>query len=120
MLLFASKDAAIGSEVNGYESKLNSQNGVINNLMKILETKEDKKVFEDIIVDILIQQIKSKQAFSDLLLNLSWRIITKNNKENPLDNDLWNAIKTAVREIINAKKETEWHWLKNYLLPSTV
>lgn len=120
LLLFASKDAAIGTEVNEYASKLNTQNGIIDNLMKMLEIKKNKKVVQDTIVDILIQQIKSKQAFSDLLLNLSWRIVTKNSKNNPLDNNLWNAIKETVRQIINAKKEREWFWLKNYLLPSTV
>ena len=119
LLLFASKDAAIGTEVNEYAKKLNSQSGIIDNLIKMLEIKKNKKVVQDTIVDILIQQIKSKQAFSDLLLNLSWRIVTKNNK-NPLNNQLWKAIKQTVTEIINTKKERAWYWLKNYLLPSTV
>jgi len=120
LLLFESMDAALGSEVNEYADKLNQQDGILSNLMQMLELRKNKKLVQDTIVDIVSQQIRGKQAFSDLLLNLAWRIITTKNEENPLNNSLWKAIQETVKEIIEEKKEREWFWLKNYLLPSTV
>eukprot|EP01083_Nonionella_stella_P227842 808010_1 len=42
LLLFESQDAAIGSEVTEYASKLNKQQGIINNLLTMLDIKKKK------------------------------------------------------------------------------
>eukprot|EP00485_Elphidium_margaritaceum_P019481 CAMPEP_0202727068 /NCGR_PEP_ID=MMETSP1385-20130828/184932_1 /ASSEMBLY_ACC=CAM_ASM_000861 /TAXON_ID=933848 /ORGANISM="Elphidium margaritaceum" /LENGTH=1095 /DNA_ID=CAMNT_0049393303 /DNA_START=63 /DNA_END=3350 /DNA_ORIENTATION=- len=120
LLLFESMDAALGSEVNEYAEKLSREQGIIDSFLRMLDVKKNKKMVQDTIVDIVTQQIRSKQAFSDLFLKLAWRIVTDKNAENPLSHNLWKAIQETVQEILETKKEREWFWLKTYLLPSTI
>eukprot|EP01084_Bolivina_argentea_P013152 24646_1 len=115
-------DAAISTEVNDFAKTINKQNGLIDTFMKQLSVKKNKKIVQDTFVDVMINIVQSKIAFSDDMLNLAFRIVAGNKGSSVLASNLWKCIVKTAKSIIEAKTKNgrDWHWLKEYLLPSTI
>eukprot|EP01083_Nonionella_stella_P267754 904665_1 len=140
LLMLSKMDASASDQVNGIANKLNTQKGIIHYLYQAAHARQDEEVIFDGIVDIMIDVINKRQAFSDDILNLALDYSIKkalkslngtgegdaNNEEIDRDTviatDLWQCIYNTCIEIITNKKhkKLEWFWLKTYLLSSTI
>ena len=112
--------ANIGDKIENITSKINQQNGIIENIMNELNNIGDqsKEIFNKIIIEMMINIIEKKLIFCDDLLVLSWTIQT--NKGDPLQSEIWKTITKTCSGIIKNKNKRDWYWLKTYMLPSKV
>ena len=78
-----------------------------------------KDLFEKMIMETLINTIKKRGVFSHDLLNLAWSVTSRDGKD-PLQSELWLAMKDQCMKIIENGNGKDWWWLQNVLLPSTV
>ena len=122
LLLFHKLNANLSDKVENISLNINKQNGIISNIVKELNTIENKsevKIFEKLVIDILCNIINNKLSFSDDLLNLAWALECKNNK-NPFETKLWHAISNTSSDVIQRGNKQDWYWFRNFILPSNV
>ena len=81
--------------------------------------KQSKELFEKTLMELMINIISKRLSFSDNLLNLCWRIVSRDGKD-PLKSELWNAISTQCNAIVQNGSKRDWYWLKKCVLPSSV
>ena len=120
-LISSSKNGAnIRDKIEDITSKINQQNGIIENIMNELDNigEQSKEIFNKIITEMMINIIQKKLIFSDDLLGLSWKI--ESNKGDPLQSEIWKTISKTCSDIIKNKNKRDWYWLKTYMLPSKV
>ena len=88
---------------------IHSQNGIIDNILSQLSIigEQSKELFEKILMELMINIINEKLSFDDNLLNLCWKITTRDGK-NPLLSELWNAISTQCNAIIQNGSKRDW------------
>eukprot|EP01083_Nonionella_stella_P065960 173279_1 len=120
LCLFAKMNANLGDRVRDTTQSIFKQNGIVQIMWNKLKQYKNKKLIFDTITDIMIQIIKSKIAFSDDLLLLSWKYITEINKNNPTNSTLWKTIKQVCSEVIESNNPRDWYWLRQYMLRSTI
>ena len=121
LLLFAALKADAGNEIRMTAGTMHKQNGIIDNILTELSLigKQSKDLFEKILLELMINIINKRSAFSDNLLNLCWKIISRDGKD-PLDSELWDALKTQCNQVIQNGNKRDWYWLKTCVIPSTV
>eukprot|EP01084_Bolivina_argentea_P070309 127824_1 len=100
---------------------VHKQDGIIDNILSelVMIGKQSKELFEKTLMELMINIINKRLVFDDNLLNLCWKIASRNNK-NPLQSELWNVISTQCNNIIQNGSSRDWYWLKKVLLPSTI
>eukprot|EP01083_Nonionella_stella_P110064 321828_1 len=121
LLLFSQMNANIGNQIRNTADTINKQKGIAQNIMKELSSYDSttKQFFQDTMMDLMINIIKKKQSFSDDLLNLCWGFECANDV-NPLSTELWKAIATVCKDIIENGNKKEWFWFKKCILPSNI
>eukprot|EP01083_Nonionella_stella_P146242 459712_1 len=124
LLLFAKLNANIGVRIRQTAHDIHKQNGMTENIMKQLNLKHNtKQIFQSTIMDIMINILENKLAFSQDILNLCWELACYHNN-NPLSSKLWKALKKTCKEVINNTQkmtsERDWFWFKSFILPSTI
>ena len=121
LLLFAQLNADVGNEIKNTAENIQKQQGIIDNLFFELSLigKQNKELFEKILMELMINIINKRSSFDDNLLNLCWEIVSRDGK-NPLLSELWTAISTQCKEIIQNGGKRDWYWFKKCLIPSTV
>ena len=100
---------------------MHRQNSVIENVLTALGEIGDqsKELFEKAIMELTIIVINKREIFSDILLNLCWQLATRDGQDG-LQSELWNAMKTQCKKIIEKGDKRDWYWLQKVLMPSTV
>eukprot|EP01083_Nonionella_stella_P039580 107637_1 len=146
LLMMSKLDASASDQINAIANKLNTQKGITHYLYEAAQTRQNGDIIFDGIVDIMIQIINKRQAFSDDILNFALdysinkalelvRGTGEGNVDDRKDNDneeidrdtvvstdLWQCIFNTCVEIITNKSHNklEWFWMKTYLLSSTI
>eukprot|EP01084_Bolivina_argentea_P194416 333564_1 len=117
LLLFLGMNASVGQRVQQTAHTINKQNGIIQNIANQLETYDEttKQFFKDTMLDIMINIINKKLAFSDVLLDLCWSF-----ENDPLNSDLWKQIIKMCESVISSGNKVDWFWFRNFILPSTI
>ena len=114
-------NANVGNDIKVTSEKIIKQQGITDNILKELSIIGDtsKELYEKTTQELMISIINKRQLFSDDFLFLCWGMECRDNKD-PLQSELWNAIKTQCNKIIQNGTKRDWYWLKKVLLPSTV
>ena len=106
-------------------NKINTQNSIIKNILNQLSKYDSitKNFFQDTLTDLMINLISNKLSFSDLLLNLCWHF--EMNEQTPNNQHasrslLWRVLIKTCDNIIKSGNDRDWHWLKTFVIPSTV
>ena len=99
LLSLAQFNKNAGNEIQEIADNISKQNGIIDNILNELE-------------------LIGKQS-KEFLLNLCWRIASRDGQD-PLQSELWNAIKSQCKDITQNGTKRDWYWLKKCLVPSTV
>ena len=120
LILSSGKGANIKDKIENVTSGMNQQNGIIENIMNEVNNigQQSKEIFEKVVIEMMINIIQKKLIFSDDLLGLCWKI--EANKGDPLESEIWKAIKTTCSEILKGQNKRDWYWLKTYMIPSKV
>ena len=120
LLLFHKlNDQKISAKLKENAFAINKQGGISENINNFLSKYDEttSSFFKDILIDIMTNIIKSKLAFSDLLLNMCWKWEQNETKS---DNKLNKIIMQTCTDIINNGNKRDWYWMEKFVLPSTV
>eukprot|EP01084_Bolivina_argentea_P194705 334116_1 len=146
LLMLSKMDASASEQINNIATTLNKQSGYMYYMFKSAESKGNSDIVFGGLVDIMIDIINNRQAFSDDILNMAFDYSIKKalksnhggeggeNKENKQDKQdeidrdvvisttLWQCIYKTCADIITDKKHNklDWYWLKTYLLSSSI
>ena len=114
--------ANVGNEIKDISQQMIKQQGMNANILRELSLIGDqsKELFVRTLMEIMISIINKRAMFNDSIMNLCWDIIVSQDNQNPLQSELWQAIKTQCNDIIQNGSKRDWYWLKKVLLPSTV
>eukprot|EP01083_Nonionella_stella_P301851 1037915_1 len=121
LLLFNKMNANVGNRIDETANHIKKQQGIIQNIVQQLSSYDvtTSQFFKDTTVDLMTNIINQKRSFSDDLLNLCWDFESENNA-NPLSSKLWQSLFKTCDDIIQNGNKTDWHWLKTFILPSTI
>ena len=121
LLLFAQLNVNMGNEIKNTAQFIQKQDGINDNILHELSNigAQSKEIWEKVTMEIMINIINKRCSYSDDLLNLCWNIASRDNK-NPLQSELWKALSTQCKNIIENGNKLDWYWLKKCVLPSTV
>eukprot|EP01084_Bolivina_argentea_P283043 484653_1 len=119
LLLFNSMNASASTRLNALSEEMNKQKGITENIMIQLAFYKNKKLFKDILIDLMIKIISKKLAFSDDLLNICWKLICVDN-DNPLSSNLWKTLVSTCNDIIVNHSKRDWYYFKTFIVPSTI
>eukprot|EP00485_Elphidium_margaritaceum_P009823 CAMPEP_0202694684 /NCGR_PEP_ID=MMETSP1385-20130828/8479_1 /ASSEMBLY_ACC=CAM_ASM_000861 /TAXON_ID=933848 /ORGANISM="Elphidium margaritaceum" /LENGTH=781 /DNA_ID=CAMNT_0049350577 /DNA_START=32 /DNA_END=2377 /DNA_ORIENTATION=+ len=126
LLVFTIMNASTGAEVQRYAQLIDQQNGIVANFIGQLDDNAaSTAAVKESLVNNMVSTIRSKLVFSDDMLRLAWTFeATKDGggAHSLEDNKVWNAILETCSEVIQAKpaNEKDWHWIKHFMLPSTI
>ena len=89
LLLFAELNVAAADTVRDASEEIHKQNGIIDNILNELESigEQSKEIFEKILMEVMVNILNKKLSFSDDILNLCWRIASRDGK-NPLKSEV--------------------------------
>eukprot|EP01084_Bolivina_argentea_P297063 511711_1 len=120
LLLLREMEAHIGERIKNISCSINKQKGIIENILNglLLIGQQSKEIFLKSINEVIINIINKKQVFSDDMLNLCWKIAEMNG--DPLQSELWHAIKSTCQQIISKKNKRDWYWMKHCLMISNI
>ena len=110
-----------GNEIQSIADNVHRQNGINDGILQGLRLigEQSKNLFEEILMELIINLILKRVTFSDHLLVYVWNI-AKNRHDNVLDSDLWKAISNSCSQIVTNGNFKDWMWLKLCLLPSMI
>eukprot|EP01084_Bolivina_argentea_P142419 250206_1 len=117
LLKFAELNANIGDRIRETAFVMDKQKGINENILSELRLigKHNKQLFENTLLEIMVNIIDKKLAFSDHLLNLCFDI-----NKNILKSELWMQIKKTCKQIIENGNKRDWYWMREYIVPSTI
>ena len=121
LILFSQLNATIGNDIKHTAETIHKQHGIIDNIFSELTVigTQSKELFERILMELMINIVNKRLSFDDNLLNLCRSIACRDGTD-PLQSDLWKAIKVQSNGIMDDGSKRDWYWLKKCLLPSTV
>eukprot|EP01083_Nonionella_stella_P056398 148527_1 len=123
LLLFTKLNATLGNRIKITAHDIKQQTGIVENILsqfKLLKYDDEPlQFFKDTMVVIMTNIIEQKLSFSDDILKLCWQFESENDKD-PLSGDLWASIVQSCKNVIAKGNKKEWHWLKTFILPSTI
>eukprot|EP01084_Bolivina_argentea_P300482 518135_1 len=121
LLRFAETGANAGDRIKDIAFILNKQRGINENILNELSLigKQNKELFENTLMEIMINIICKRLAFSDQLLNYCINSICEKNND-LFESELWLQINKTCNEIIKNGNKRDWFWLKEYIVKSTI
>eukprot|EP01083_Nonionella_stella_P078903 216190_1 len=121
LLLFSKMKANLGAKVKIASDVITKQQAIVEYIINELSQIGDqtKDIFEKTLLEVMHNLIVKRAVFSDDLLNLCWDISCKQH-DDPLKSDLYRTLSTVCTETIRQGNKTDWFWLKNCIIPSTI
>ena len=98
-----------GNEIHSVADNVHRQNGINDGISQGLRLigEQSKNLFEEILMELIINLILKRVTFSDHLLVYVWNI-AKHRHENVLDSDLWKAISNSCSQIVTNGNFKDW------------
>eukprot|EP01084_Bolivina_argentea_P264373 447807_1 len=113
-LYFQSIGASMGTQIKTKINEINTQNCIIEYLLKTM----NKKIIEEI-TGTVINAIKNRAPISDDFLVLTWIYMEQNTKITT-ESELFKTVMFTIENIFSNQNKTDWSWFNKYLLKSNI